>query len=170
MPAIDGGPQEDPRWNEKDEPTKIKLTPKFDLQNMDVKLYLALRKLTVAAMHMVPESTIEAAKLALAEFELSMGGLPEWAVDRNWDYSLVPGAQLCTKDGRRTGNAHIIKMGEGIAAGPVFLHTYECLTDAGSKMIFTEQELNTAFSIGDWISDPARIIARFDHDNHYRQE
>jgi hypothetical protein len=150
---------------------------KFDYQNMDVKLYLALRKLTQEYQALEADvsgslnwQAVKEAERAMCEFEQSFGPLPDWAVSRNWDYSLVPGAQLCTKDGRRTGNAHIVKMGEGIAAGPVFVHTFECLTDAGSKFTFTEVELLEAFTIGDWISDPARIIRDFDRNGEFSNE
>ncbi|MNL79685.1 hypothetical protein D3C87_2063440 [compost metagenome] len=61
-------------------------------------------------------------------------------------------------------------MGKGIAAGPVFVHTFECLTDAGSKFTFTEVELLEAFNIGDWISDPARIIRDFDRNGEFSNE
>ena len=85
-------------------------------------------------------------------------------------YELVPGAQLCTKDGRRTGNAHIVKttalmyglVGESLV--------YECLTDAGSKFTFTEVELLEAFRIGDWISDPERVLRDFDRNGEFDKE
>lgn len=141
---------------------------KFDYQNMDVKLYLALR--AVLANREDPiliEAAVVDAERAMYEFTNSFGPIPDWAVDRNWDYSLVPGAQLCTKDGRRTGNAHIIKatalmyglVGESLV--------YECLTDAGSKFTFTEVELLGAFTIGDWISNPVRVLKDFDREGHF---
>ena len=147
---------------------------KFDYQNMDVKLYLALKAITAAYVNATDDmsgspawETVKAAERAMYEFTNSFGPTPDWAVDRNWDYSLVPGAQLCTKDGRRTGNAHIIKattlmyglVGESLV--------YECLTDAGSKFTFTEVELLEAFTIGDWISDPVRVLKDFDREGHF---
>lgn len=155
--------------------------PKFDFQNIDIKLYLAMKKFLDRYIGAVesgdwgswnPEEEPEviACRLAMQEFELSHGPLPEWACDRNWDYSLVPGAQLCTKDGRRTGNAHIIKHGAGIAAGPVFVPTFELITDAGSKFIMTEREIETAFYVGDWISDPVEVLKKFDHEGVFKLE
>jgi hypothetical protein len=164
---------------------------KFDFQNMDVKLYLALQAVlplaeaefgTLEDGNCVPEATkaatlINAARLAMCEFEAHVGPIPDWAIARNWDYSLVPGAQLCTRDGRRTGNAHIIqRVVKEVPAtadrnNPYGEQTYyECLTDAGSKFTFTEQEIETAFTVGDWISDPARVLNDFDRNGEFRDE
>lgn len=142
---------------------------KFDFQNMDVKLYLALKDLRVAAMHMVPDDVMLKAERALYEFQQSFGPIPDWAVDRNFAYELVPGAQLCTRDGRRTGNAHIVRVRE-TPDDAHYTHLYDCLTDAGSKFTFSEQELETAFTIGDWISDPARIIKDFDRNGEFQEQ
>lgn len=136
---------------------------KFDFQNIDVKLYLACVALLKpwgekqAQNHIAAE---QQAILALAEFELSHGPLPDWAVGRNWDYSLVPGAQLCTKDGRKTGNAHVLRVDERcLNSGKSY---FDCITDAGSYIHdLTEQELLEQFWVGDWISDPKTLIARF---------
>ena len=165
---------------------------KFDFQNMDVKLYLALRavlpyaeaeyeSLDVTAHRdnddgCVVEAEkaatcINAARLAICEFEVHAGPLPDWAIARNWDYSLVPGAQLCTRDGRRTGNAHIISTENKDYPGQAgFTQVFHCLTDAGSKFVFTEQEIETAFTVGDWISDPARVLNDFDRNGEFRDE
>jgi hypothetical protein len=140
---------------------------KFDFQNMDVKLYLALKQ-CVTCLGPVHERDV--AERAMYEFEQSFGPVPDWAVARNFGYELVPGAQLLTKDGRRMGNAHFIRMGKGIAAGPVFVPTFECLTDAGSKFTFTAEELETAFTIGDWISDPERVLRDFDRNGEFDKE
>lgn len=141
---------------------------KFDFQNIDVKLYLALKAvmnpLSDAKQGQLAE---EQAMLALEEFELSHGPLPDWVVGRNWDYSLVPGAQLCTKDGRRTGNAHIIKT-EVVQYGdqPEVL-IYHCITDAGNQLAFSEPEILEAFTIGDWISDPKRVLKDLDRHGYF---
>lgn len=155
---------------------------KFDFENIDVKLYLALRALLPYAE--AEQESLEAAarrdnddgcvteaekastginnaRWAIEEFELSHGPLPEWAVARNWGYELVPGAQLCTKDGRRTGNAHILRVREA-PEHPNYTHLYDCITDAGSYIgSFSETEVLEQFHIGDWISDPKTLIARF---------
>ena len=140
----------------------------FDFQHMDIKLYLALRNLLNANPRGVEKDLTDAAKMAVEEFELHLGPMPEWAIGRNWDYSLVPGAQLCTKDGRHIGNAHIIRHGPGIAAGPVHIPTFECLTDAGQKFHFTEREIESEFYIGDWVSDPKEVVKKFDRQGHFK--
>ena len=135
---------------------------KFDFQNIDVKLYLALKFFIAQASE--DSEHYQAGVLALAEFELSHGPLPEWAIGRNWSYDLQPGAQLCTKDGRRMGNAHVLRCGinkqYGSANRGIML--YDCITDAGSYIhSMPENELTEAFYIGEWISDPKTLIARF---------
>lgn len=139
---------------------------KFDFQNIDVKLYLALKAVVTEQKEFVadhgpysvnPENLLKA-ELALAEFELSLGPLPEWAIARNWDYSLVPGAQLCTKDGRKTGNAHVLRVRGSVVEN---LIVHECITDAGSFLTLTEKEILDQFWVGDWISDPKTLIERF---------
>lgn len=171
MPAIDGGPQEDPNWMV--EAVEAIAEKKFDFENIDVKLYLALRALLPFAKTMadkmgydIEQKEFFKAELALEEFELSHGPLPDWAVGRNWDYSLVPGAQLCTKDGRRTGNAHVVRTRE-TPDDAHYTHLYDCLTDAGSKFTMSEPEILEAFTIGDWISDPKRVLKDFDRHGHY---
>lgn len=166
MPNINGCPQDNPDWAVKEDPAET-----FDFNNLDTRLYLALKS-CVATMGNVQEAA--EAKIVMRDFVASHGPLPDWAVDRNFGYELVPGAQLCTRDGRRTGNAHIISIEQKSYAhladrnNPFGeIEVYNCLTDAGSKFVFTEQELNTAFTIGDWISDPARIIKDFDRNGEF---
>lgn len=36
--------------------------------------------------------------------------LPWWAVAHNPDKKIINGVQLCTRDGRRVGNAHVVKI------------------------------------------------------------
>lgn len=142
---------------------------KFDFQNMDVKLYLALKAVLTPCKTQNAALDIEKqAKRAMYEFEQSFGPIPDWAVARNFGYELVPGAQLCTRDGRRTGNAHIVfATVPPTQADPVYYH---CLTDAGSKFVFNAQELEACFTIGDWISDPARIIKDFDRNGEFQEQ
>lgn len=147
---------------------------KFDFQNMDVKLYLALRALHADAKTFAESGDsgnpyddeyfskmMQNAERTMYEFTQSFGPIPDWAVDRNFGYELVPGAQLCTLDGRRIGNAHIVCIKDG---------QYHCLSDAGSKFIFTERDIETCFTIGDWISDPERVIRDFDRNGEFRDE
>lgn len=140
---------------------------KFDYENIDAKLYLALRA-CMPALGDVAER--EQAILALAEFEMSLGPIPNWAIGRNFAYELVAGAQLCTKDGRRVGNAHVIAR---YGVGPVLeeIMVYDCITDAGSMISkLTESEVLDMFHIGDWISDPAEVLARFDRNNEFNHQ
>lgn len=149
---------------------------KFDYQNMDVKLYLALKVLAkdvedaiaCGAYNHINDSSFHGANRAMYEFEQSFGPLPDWAIARNWDYSLVPGAQLLTKDGRQHGNGHIIKMYNQFIGSDV--NVFEILTDAGSKITFIEVELNNSFYIGDWISSVDRILNDFDRNGEFRDE
>lgn len=130
---------------------------KFDFQNIDLKLYLALRNICKdylslcedagGVMDSPPKEYVDA-QLALAEFEQSFGPLPDWAIARNWDYSLVPGAQLCTRDGRRTGNAFIIRKRE---KNGVTMPDYEIMTDMSAQFFLSESEIHEQFWIGDWI-------------------
>lgn len=158
---------------------------KFDFENMEVKLYLALKAVAKEQDEFVADhgpfsvnhENLLNAKRAMYEFEQSFGPVPDWAVARNFGYELVPGAQLCTRDGRRTGNAHIINtevkqvLSLASRTNPYGeLTVYNCLTDAGSKFTFTPEELETAFTIGDWISDPARVLRDFDRNGEFDKE
>ena len=149
---------------------------KFDFQNMDVKLYLALKKLTQEYQALDADvsgtlnwEAVRVAELTMTEFEQSFGPIPDWAVSRNFAYELVPGAQLCTRDGRRTGNAHIIKVNE-YKTHDGTIPLYHCLSDAGSKFACTEVEVHNQFTVGDWISDVARILKDFDRNGEFANE
>lgn len=148
------------------------MSERFDYQNMDVKLYLALKSVLNPLNSNVQANIAEdQAKLVMQEFEQSQGALPDWAVARNWGYDLLPGAQLCTRDGRRTGNAYIIsKENKDYAGLAGFVEVYHCLTDAGSRFAFTEPEILEAFTIGDWICEPIRILRDFDRNGEFKPE
>ena len=169
---------------------------KFDFQNMDVKLYLALKALIVLAeeeaqsldyLGREDDATQEAANnakhlveqavLALTEFEQSFGPIPDWATARNFGYEIKEGTQLLTRDGRRMGNAYIVQhamvtMPELADRTNPFgeVPVFHCLTDAGSKFTMMEKELLGQFHIGDWLCDPARIIRDFDRNGEFVEE
>jgi hypothetical protein len=86
--------------------------------------------------------------------------LPDWAnglAHGQW----VLGAQLCTKDGRRIGNAHIIKIEDDfVDDGPTF-QVYTILTDAGNTARMVELELAACFHKPRWTSDVAGVIRDF---------
>lgn len=77
--------------------------------------------------------------------------LPEWVTAYKPDGVVEVGRQLCTKDGRRCGNAFVLREGNGIPA-LVFIPTWEIITDAGNKLICTQDEINELFYIGEYIS------------------
>lgn len=99
-------------------------------------------------------------KSALEDYILELGPLPEWAVAHNVGEQVVIGAQLCTKDGRRHGNAHIVGAME-VTLDTGVTTTYHCITDAGNEMHLSEREINTEFYIGKYISSPGRIWKEF---------
>lgn len=155
---------------------------KFDFEHIDVDLYLALKELLTESTASLTTSQRQAfveeqAKRAMEQFELSRGPLPDWASDWNFKHSLVPGAQLMTKDGRRMGNAHIVKTtvvespAKVCPSNPYGEVTYyECITDAGSNFTLSAEEINEAFWIGDFLSTPERIIKDFDREGHFVKE
>lgn len=147
---------------------------KFDFENVDTKLYLALRKFAKDYKDLADsgdagfwkaeeQPAYQQAMLAMREFEASLGPLPKWAIARNWDYSPVVGAQLLTRDGRQHGNAHIIHIDDAGNHGDVFY----LLTDAGNPMQRSEVELLASFYIGDFISPVDYVLDSFDRNNHY---
>lgn len=93
--------------------------------------------------------------------ELINDRIPDWAVGRT-DGTLVLGAQLPTKDGRRIGNAHIVDITSKI--GPEFETAYEVLTDAGTRFVMTMDEVFDAFYPPQWVSDPVEVRRKFQRD------
>lgn len=85
--------------------------------------------------------------------------LPHWAI-KAVSGELVIGAQLPTKDGRQTGNAHIIGMRE-LAVFGVTKTIYVVLTDAGSQMALTAREIEELFYPPKWVSDISEVINKF---------
>lgn len=86
--------------------------------------------------------------------------LPDWAISLAHG-KLVLGAQLATRDGRRTGNAHIIKIEDDfVDDGPTF-QVYTILTDAGNTIRMVEMELNTYFHKPRYVSDVQGVIDKF---------
>lgn len=150
---------------------------KWDFENLDVRLYLALRNLCKAVddeqIHWPTHSPVNpawaGAEKVMRDFNASFGPIPDWAVERNHGRELIPGAQLFTKNGRRTGNGWIVEI-DVIAAGPVGVPVFKILTDAGSFMQLTEKELEDAFEVGDWICTRERIIQDFDRNGEFKQD
>lgn len=87
--------------------------------------------------------------------------LPDWATGLAHG-RLCLGAQLCTRDGRRTGNAHIIQI-----AGPRKGYSdsrYLVMTDAGNTFVMSAVEIRTAYYDPYYFSDVKDIIAKFWYD------
>lgn len=84
---------------------------------------------------------------------------PEWAIGRAGGQYLI-GAQLPTRDGRRMGNGHIINAceGYGILEG---VTVYGALTDAGSVISMTANELDKCFHPPQWVSNVDEVIRKF---------
>ncbi len=162
---------------------------KLDFDCLDKRLYLALQRVLpyadaersnlwvifnadddaqMEAEAIKADQAITDAKHVMYCFENSYGPLPDWAVSRNFSYKLVAGAQLCTKDGRVSGNAHVLRsyMKD---TGRELNKLYDCITDAGSYMRgLSEQDINQQYWIGDFISNPETLIDRFGkHDEDY---
>lgn len=83
----------------------------------------------------------------LSEFEEEYNNMiPDWATGKNKLKELIVGTQLCTKDGRRTGNARIISIEERY--GHI---VYVARTDAGNLINLVESEVHSMFYIGEWL-------------------
>lgn len=79
--------------------------------------------------------------------------LPDWAERYDPSGTLELHRQLCTKDGRRLGNAFITKIGTTMSIADFKPEPcYTVLTDAGSKVRMIESEIRDAFYIGEYIA------------------
>lgn len=76
--------------------------------------------------------------------------LPDWAKGLNITDELVEGLQLYTKDGRRTGNAHIVEvdLNHTYVNTGITVDLYTIITDAGNYICMTTEELHSAFYLG----------------------
>lgn len=104
--------------------------------------------------------------------------LPEWAAERCYS-NYVRGAQLCTRDGRRCGNAHIIDIRtypypDSPEDAPKEHTYYLLLTDAGNRMELTREELDSLFFPPEYRVHVERVLADFDRPSlqpgHAQQE
>lgn len=76
--------------------------------------------------------------------------LPSWATGHAKSYTDA-GAQLCTKDGTKTGNAILLEMSDSDATGSV---AFKVVTDAGNSMHLTETEIKELFQEPRFTMDP----------------
>lgn len=123
----------------------------------DRMLYLALKNFRASASMAHIEPTI-AADAALAQFELEMGPLPDWASAHNIAQEPVLYAQLYTKNGRRCGNAMISLV--TLPPSEDCEVYYHVITDMGNEMRLSLSELNELFDIGDYIGKEYGIELR----------
>jgi len=79
--------------------------------------------------------------------------LPHWATKLCTDGKLCVGAQLPTRDGRKIGNAYIIEDMGGV---------YNILTDAGTKLTITENEVHRLFYRPRYIADVQEVLKKFE--------
>lgn len=91
--------------------------------------------------------------------------LPPWAVRLAQHGILEVGAQLPTKDGRRTGNGTIVMASSSkLETGRQY---YSVLTDAGSSMILNSSEVFEMFHPPKYIVDVKEAIAKFDRNGEF---
>ena len=86
--------------------------------------------------------------------------LPEWVIRKATPGLYEVGCNLPTRDGRRMGNAHIVKAEpDKLGLGRMY---YTCLTDAGSTFVMNSSELAECFWPPKWVSDLNEILRKFD--------
>lgn len=83
--------------------------------------------------------------------------LPSWALKRA--AGLEEGAQLPTRDGRKTGNAHIVRISPA-PRGRMGLQ-YLILTDAGNSFVMSEAEVESQYYPPEWVADVHDVVAKF---------
>ena len=76
--------------------------------------------------------------------------LPEWAESYNEYREIKERAQLCTKDGRRCGNARVIRLVTKEQCGMSNDYWF-VRTDVGTTMHLLTEEVNEMFHIGNYI-------------------
>jgi hypothetical protein len=83
--------------------------------------------------------------------------LPDWAIRRAAGLEL--GAHLPTRDGRISGNAHIVDI-KPAPRGRIGLN-YLILTDAGNTFIMSEPEIAAQYYPPEFVGDLGDIITKF---------
>jgi hypothetical protein len=78
--------------------------------------------------------------------ELDCAWLPDWAVGSTT--GICVGAQLPTKDGRRTGNAVVTGRKLTLSSG---VRTWAVLTDAGNSLVLCDEEIKQLFYDPKWV-------------------
>lgn len=130
------------------------------MTELEIKLHTALKAMHEAAddlhwpQHALMTKAFVQANDVLHDVEMGLGPLPDWASAHNLGREAVQYAQLCTRDGERTGNAIIANVPSETS------HTYYVITDMGNPMRLSVRELNDMFSIGPYIMDEAAVLKR----------
>lgn len=88
---------------------------------------------------------------------LSVQPMPAWAIKRA--AGLEAGAQLPTRDGRVTGNAHIVDI-RPAPRGRMGLE-FLILTDAGNSFVMSEAEIHAQYYPPEWVAEVGDITAKF---------
>lgn len=83
------------------------------------------------------------------EFSFDDCRLPKWAIGTATE--LAPGAQLCTRDGRKVGNAVV----SGPKVSECGREYWPVLTDAGTTLRLSDAEVAELFWPPRWLMDPA---------------
>lgn len=84
--------------------------------------------------------------------------IPPWATGRACGAFIEIGAQLCTKDGRIIGNAVVVELDERLI-GDVAKPVARIITDIGTSLVLTENELKEFFHAPEWTMDVSRFKA-----------
>ena len=84
--------------------------------------------------------------------------MPHWAIGRA-NGELVLGAQLPTRDGRRCGNGHIVAIAPARWDPDVTLS--HVLTDAGTHLKLTGEEVTELYYQPIWVSDVYEVLLKF---------
>jgi hypothetical protein len=84
--------------------------------------------------------------------------LPEWASKR-WEGEYELATQLCTRDGRRMGNAFIYYIETKEFKGEAYV-IYHVLTDMRTTLLMNEAELKEAFHTPAFVGHIDEIRAR----------
>ena len=104
----------------------------------------------------VSQSTIDSLRLLEHRSDANLH-IPPWATKRA--AGLEVGAQLPTRDGRKTGNAHIVRITPA-PRGRIGLH-YLILTDGGNSFVMTEPEIEAQYYPPEFVGNLSQIIKKF---------
>ena len=120
----------------------------------ETMLYLALRNILAQidkqereepqTVPVIPHSVEMPGRLALQQFEMELGPLPEWASAFNFERKPVLYSQLYTLDSAARGNAMIYHVGN---SG----QSFGVITDMGNTFSCSLGELEQMFDVGRFI-------------------